>query len=83
MTFAVQLTKYSRRENGGAYCEEAFGENWMVSKLKMTQFREHLTEKNRFISGIARKGGGWGPHPNLLTLFALFQLAPKFVFDQN
>ena len=27
-------------------------------------------KKNRFLSGIARKGGGGGPCPNFLTLFS-------------
>ena len=34
----LQLTKTSRRENGGAYSEDVFGGKWMVSKGKMIQF---------------------------------------------
>ena len=33
----VQLTTSSRRENGEAYREDAFGGKWMVSKGKMIQ----------------------------------------------
>ena len=36
----VQLTKSSRRENGGAYREDVFGGKWMVSKGKMIQIKK-------------------------------------------
>ena len=46
--YSIQLTKSSRRENGGAYCEDVFGGNWMVSKWKMIQLTCSVKWYGRF-----------------------------------
>ena len=53
-----------------------------------TVLREHLPQKKRFISGIARKRGGGGPCPNFLTLFLeasvglLMEMGVKHIVDR-
>ena len=46
----LQLTKSSRRENGGAYSEDVFGGKWMVSKgrheICQTFYTSRLLTKN-------------------------------------
>ena len=55
----LQLTKSSRRENGGAYSEDVFGGKWMVSKAKMIQFTCSVWWYGRFLMIIVELRWWW------------------------